>query len=369
MKKNAIAIRKKADPSVSILAPVNKKYPHFKESKERIRALLKQAETTLLRDFPSKKVNPIISDMYKLEQSIDYRNLSGGLGLYISPYREKIFHFPFAVKEKVIIDKTFEVRDLLLAVKNNFNYGIVTISESKVRIFNGFEHTLTEVKNEEMPYNIKDIEGKGHSRIGSFTSFSSSKNVSDSKEHTEKQMEKYLMEIDRVIASDIILKTMPLIICGSKRICGHYKNISKNANHILGYSHGNYDKINTKEIISRTSNILEARLTEIQNNALVKLEDAMGERKAVSGIRDVWKAAYNKEGRLLLVEKDYDCPAKTGKRRYALITDNLDKYDIRYMSDAVDDTIELVLKYGGDVVFMESGQLDTYSKIALITYL
>lgn len=368
MKKDTLAIRRKAYPSVSILIPTDKRYPGFKNDQEKMNSLLKQTEDTLLKDFPSKKTKPLIKDMYNLAAGIDYRNLSDGLGLFVSPYREKLVLFPFPVKEKVIIDRTFELRDLLFAAKNDFNYAVITISEKKVRIFHGFNNRLVEEKYPDMPYNMNDVGGKGHSRVGTFTSFSSSKNVTDQKAYAERKLEKYTREIDRVISANKTLKKIPLVIAGPKRLAGHFHTITKNTKSILGYVNGNFDRLNEKEIYTRVSKLIGKRLSETQKEALGKLEEAVGSRKAVSGIRDVWKAAYNKQGRLLLVEKDFYSAGKTGKRPSSLISDNLDKYDIHYMNDSVDDVIELVLKYGGNVVFVDNGKLEEHGRIALITY-
>ncbi len=368
MKSNNLNTSRKAFPSVSIIIPVHKKYPHFKEDEEKMKSLLKQTETTLLKDYPSTKTKPLIQDLFRLAEKIDYRNLEDGIGLFVSPYRERIVHFPFPVKEKVIIDRTFEMRDLYFAARNNVNYYVLAISEKKVRLLSGYNHTLTEEANEDMPYNRDDVGGKGRSRSGKFTSFSHTKNVEDKKAYNENKMEKFLREIDRVILRDKKLKETELIICGSEKIIGHFKRITKNHDHIEGYVSGNFDLLNEKTVYSKISAIIENKFKRIRNDAMEKLDDALNKKKAVAGIRDVWKAATNKEGRLLLVEKDFSCSAKTGKRITELITDHLDSSDIRYMSDAVDVVIGLVLKSGGEVVFMENGQLEDQSRIALITY-
>ncbi|HLG35250.1 MAG TPA: hypothetical protein VI757_10245, partial [Bacteroidia bacterium] len=294
MKKNSIETGKKALPSVSIILPVNNKFPHYKAGEERLNFLLKETEKKLVHDFPEKKVQPLISDMYKLAGNIDFRKLSHGLALYVSPDRRKIIHLPFEVKEKVIIDKTFEVRDLLFAAKNNLSYAVITISEKKVRVFSGFNHRLSEIKVEEMPFNIDDVGGDGRSRIASFTSFSSERNVSDQKSFLENKMEKYLREIDHVISKEPNLKKIPLVICGTDRIAGHFKNITKNSKHILGIVHGNFDNADLNELAGKVNPLLKKKTELIQSEMLEKLEAAMNKKKVVSGIRDVWNAAYNK---------------------------------------------------------------------------
>lgn len=367
MKKAILAFRKKTFPTVSIILPVNKENPHFGITEERMNSLLKQTEEKLLDGYISPKAKPLIKDMYNLAKEIDYRNLSEGLGLYVSPYRESILHFPFPVKEKIVIDKTFEMRDMLFAAKNSVHYAVLIISEKVVRVFHGLNRQLTEKKYSAMPYNLKDTGGKGHSRTGTFTSFASAKNVSDQKAYAEKRLNEYIREIDRVILEERSLKNTPIVICAPKRILGHFKGITKNNNHIIGYVHGNFDRAEKKDIYEKIAKLIGAQPFKKQQEALKKLEEATGKKETVSGIRDVWKAAYNKEGRLLLIEQDFYCPAKTGKKPDTLITDDLDAHDIHYMNDAVDDVIELVMKYGGDVIFVENGLLAEHGRIALIT--
>ena len=368
MKKHNIEIGKKAFPSVSIILPVSNRFPDYKTGEERMKYLLKETEKKLVRDFPESKVQSLIKDMYALSGKIDYKKLSQGLALYVSPYREKIINLPFEVKEKVIIDNTFEVRDLLFAAKNNFSYAVITLSEKKVRVFSGFDYRLSEIKIEEMPYNIDDVGGEGLSRTASFTSFSSVRNVSDQKSYLENKLEKYLREIDYVISTEESLKKIPLVICGTDRITGHFKNVTKNSKHILGYVHGNFDKTASNEIAERVNPFLRKNTETGQNEILSKLEAAMNKKKVVSGIRDVWNAAYNKRGRILLVEKDYSVKAKTGKKPDVLITAGVKENDYHFINDAVDDVMELVLKYGGDVSFVDNGKLAEHSKIALITF-
>ena len=95
----------------------------------------------------------------------------------------------------------------------------------------------------------------------------------------------------------------------------------------------------------------------------------MSNKRCVFGIANVWTAAQERKGGLLVVEKDYACKAKIGSDKYDLILDDLD-IDEPYVTlkDAVDDIIELVVKSRGDIVFVNNGKLEEFNKIALITY-
>jgi len=129
---------------------------------------------------------------------------------------------------------------------------------------------------------------------------------------------------------------------------------------------GNFDYSSTREILEKISPALKLKFATEQDRALRLLDQAIENKTYVSGISNVWRAAAEKNGKLLIVEKDYFIAAKLGKDQFTLITD-IDENAMYVIKDAVEDVIELVLRQGGDVVFIENGMLKEHSGIALIT--
>ena len=86
------------------------------------------------------------------------------------------------------------------------------------------------------------------------------------------------------------------------------------------------------------------------------------------GINQVWKAASEKRGRLLVVEKNFIFPAQHGSSPDVIYNNDDLVQKPFYIKDAVDDIIEKVLASGGDVEFVDEGILKDFSKIALIEY-
>jgi len=111
----------------------------------------------------------------------------------------------------------------------------------------------------------------------------------------------------------------------------------------------------------------------IRNWALIKqkavfnkLHVAQDDAKLAIGIHDVWKYANRKHGQLLVVEKDFYCPAfVTEDGEITFCTDTNDKTTIE-TNDIVNDIIEKVLGSGGDVEFVN--ELKDFNHIALIEY-
>ncbi len=181
-------------------------------------------------------------------------------------------------------------------------------------------------------------------------------------------MDKYLVDLDKIISEVNKENKIPMIICGVRKITDKFIAISKNKDQIIGSIEGNFDISTEHEIFIKVEPVLHKKIQAEEGKTLDLLEDAVSKRTCASGINEVWKMVMEKRGRLLIVEKDYHCPGKLGNNKYTLITKNLEENGSHLLPDAVDDIIEMTLLYGGDVVFVNNGALKEHQGIALITY-
>jgi hypothetical protein len=94
----------------------------------------------------------------------------------------------------------------------------------------------------------------------------------------------------------------------------------------------------------------------------------MGDKKLEYGIKQVWQAASQKNGRLLLVEKNFMYPAHQGAQPESITREDFSLNSPFYIKDAVDDVMEKVLTCGGDIEFVRDGTLKEYGRIALIKF-
>lgn len=98
---------------------------------------------------------------------------------------------------------------------------------------------------------------------------------------------------------------------------------------------------------------------------MLRLDDALGKKLAVTGILSVWQAAEEGKGLILLVEKDYALPGFVTEEGSKLFL-HPPAEPHRIITDAVDDVMETVLAKGGKVKMVENGKLNNYEHMALI---
>ncbi|TAH42665.1 MAG: hypothetical protein EYC69_05355 [Bacteroidetes bacterium] len=357
LKNEASVIGVKAFPAISILLPTHTPEAGINTFRDRVAQIVRKVEAQLSENYSSEKTAGLMSKLHHAVNGIDLKSTGAGIAIYISDKIEKVFHLPFAVTEKMVIDNSFEVRDLLYAAKINRSYLLVLISRNEVKTLLGYGKSLVSVEMEGMPDNVKDVTTQ-HSLPGW--------DYLDKQAYDESNINKFIHFIDSVIHEEMKELNMPIIVFGDSKILGYFKKKSKNLKNILDYIEGNYERAAKHEILKLIENSLQKLIEQEEKNALVELEQASGKNQISAGIAQVWRTAAEARGRTLLVEKDYKESARLGSDGYTLIVDNGVSEARNKIEDAVDDIIEMVLKNRGDVVFLNNGALKAYQHIVML---
>ena len=137
--------------------------------------------------------------------------------------------------------------------------------------------------------------------------------------------------------------------------------LSKNKDRVLEYLPGNYEDATEAQLKALMQPYLQDWQKIKEKDLLLQLERAMSKGKYAAGIRDVYKAASQKRGRLLIVEKNYFSPAFIGEKDELNPMEESMLNNIIYIKDVVDDIIEKVLENGGDVEFVSDDLLKDYA--------
>lgn len=350
-------IGKKEFPAVSIILTTHPQYPKSKLDREYINILLSQAEGQLLAQYSKQKTAGLMEKLHHAVNTIKLNEVSNGLAIYVSDTVEKVIHLPFPVTEKVIVDNSFEVRDLLMAAKINRNYLLAVLSQNKVKTFFGYGSHLMPVTFTDMPENVKDVTNE-HSFPGW--------DYLDAHAYDDKNIRNYLRFIDEVIEKETRGSNDPVLVMGDTKMIGYLKNNTRNAKRIIGYIEGNYEHATYNEIRSRIKPHFEVFEGKEQDAAIELLQKAINTDTYSAGITEVWRSAAEAKGRLLLVEKDFRQAARFGDDSYTILIDGEVENSRSKIADAVDDIIEMVLLNHGDVVFLDNDKLIQYNRIALV---
>jgi len=343
-------------PSVSIIISVDGQWNNFGNTRKKLKSMMNEAEEQLLENYLLEKATPVIEKLRHLAKGIDFSVGQKGLAVYASLTDEKVYQLPFEVKEKLIIDESFEVRDLLFSVKNNFNYLVLVLSHKQAKLFYGVNDHVV-IVNAGLPGDATRFLRDLPSKIA---------NYSDKADVRDTELERFLHHVDEVLTKLIQQYAVSIFVMGVDEVIGHFRKLTRNNQFIMAHIHGNFDNASTTEISKALVPALKEWYAVRNELALRMLEAADRGHKLTKGIMNVWRDAAMGKGFHLVVERDFHVAAIKGSDGISIFPLEESTPSTLIVKDAVDDLIEMVLKFGGDVTFVEDGQLSKYNRVALI---
>jgi hypothetical protein len=257
--------------------------------------------------------------------------------------------------ERAVIDETFFTRDLVHALNHSTRYWVLVLSEKPTRLYEGFNHDLTEIEEGGFPM-VHEGPGGEAPLPGGFGIRRSA--------HRDERHRQFFRKVDNALKPFLAGDPLPFIVIGVDRNLAFFNEVSAHTKAVIGTVTGSHDKTSPHELSKLVQPLIEKHQMEKRREALEQLERAVSERKFVSTIGEVWRLANEGRGDILLVEEDFHYPARLDDNGVLVRADDPAAPDV--MDDAVDEIIETVLNKQGRVVFVENGQLEKYRRIAMV---
>jgi hypothetical protein len=346
----------KGYPAVTITLPTHRSAPENRQDPIRVRNLVEQATNRLLGEFNKREIEVLVGRLQALAESIEYRNTLDGLALFVTHEFSQLVYLPFSLKERVAVDDTFFLRDLVFAMNRTPRYWVLALSEKPTRLFEATRENLVEIREGGFPM-VHERPGGEEPLPGGFGVRKSA--------HRDERHRQFFRDIDAALKPFLADDPLPLAVVGVDRYLSFYSEVSDHKNAVTTTLTGSHDKTSAHELGKLIWPLVKASLAEERQQVLTELDKATGERKIASTVGEAWRMAHEGRGRLLLVEEDFHYPARVDEGGTQLSpAEDVEAPDV--IDDAVDEIITAVLEKQGKVVFIENGQLQEHGRIALI---
>ncbi len=345
-------------PSVSIILPFEPKMNLTTELAHALKIATNKVEQELTQNYSPEIAMLLLTKLNMVIKNLKVDTGKKSIAIFVSPVFEKVLYLDVPVEEKVIVDESFEIRDLVYSKKQLHKYLLLILSGKESRMYLGNTGEFMRIISDK-PETIEAYLNEVPERVANF---------SDVSDRREVMMDKFLHHIDHSL--DVVLNEyrLPLFVMGTERIAGHFKQITKHAKVVVEYIHGNYEESTLPQLKEIVKPYVAAWKKVKQQDLLNRMDEAAGKKKLAVGINEVWRDAMQNKGQLLVVEKNYMYAAQRGGTEEVLYKIDEQNNKLFCMKDAVDEVIEKVLSNGGDVEFVEEGVLKDHQHIALINY-
>lgn len=345
-------------PAISLILPVETKLSLKNELPHTLKLAADKIEQLVNQNYSNELTTLVMLKLRAAIRRLDLNAVRKSIAFFISPVFEKVVHLDIPVEEKMIIDESFEIRDLVYSNKQVSKYVLLMLSNKESRIFLGNSGNLMRL----IPDNPESIFAYVNDIAEKVANFS------DMSDRKEVMMEKFIHHVDDSLG--MILKTypLPLFVAAPERVLGRFRESTRHKASVVSYINGNYDDTSMNDLRKMLEPELQRLQKQLQAQTISKLEAAANQNRLVYGIQDVWQESMNNKGRLLVVEKDYMVAARHGADGSIIYETTPGDQTFSVIRDAVDDVIEKILHTGGDVEFVDNGLLKDFNRIALVEY-
>jgi hypothetical protein len=341
-------------PSVSIFMPFEPKMVIKNKLTLSLSKAVDKVVSELRDKHPGEMSVVVLQKLRAIIKNLNFNTHKKSLAIFVSPVFEKVYYLNIEVEEKIIVNESLQIRDLLHSKKQSQHFHILLLDEKESRIYLSDTHSSLRI----IPGNLV-AKNAVDSRSSEQAEFSSDI-------PTGNDSVKFLQKVDYSL--DLILKRdrLPVFVIGAEKIVEKFKKITKNDDAIVEYVPGYYEESSLEHL----TRILKRRISDWQKiqqkNLLAKLKDASNRNQLSFGIEDVRHEVINRRGQLLLMEKKYlyDSGLSEAGMTYDSIIETYNKFSCT--KNPIDEMIEKVLENGGDVEFVNNGLLSDYCQIALI---
>jgi hypothetical protein len=364
----ALMQRGKGKICISIIVPSHKLAPERRVDRLQVERAVEQAKKELQHTYREEEIKTLLQSLDEIYGQIDFNHNTLGIGLFVSPVIKKLVHFFFPVEEKVLIGRSFEIRDLLYQTNYSTRYFTLMLSEKEAKLFEGRLNNLVEITDHNFPKKYVDDYIYSHPSRGS-----SSAGVAFVREFEKERSQLEEIRYQHFAGQvgdglkEYLIDDTPLILAGAKKDISYFKIANHNNLHVIGEIPGNYFYIGITKLGDLSWNLFRSFLDQEKLQRVREFEEKIGQGFGVTGVPEIWRAAAEGRGLDLLVEKDFSEPGFliNGDPLHLYLSPPNEPHQI--LADAIDDLIECVLEKNGHVTILGNDSLRDYQGIAMIT--
>lgn len=340
-------------PAVSILLNTHRTYPANEKDAIVLKNKVKEVEERLLAELPKRMAEEVIRQVKEVAESVDHRNNLDSLALFANKEMGKYVRLPLQVEDRVIVDHTFATRDLLRALLKEGQYYVLTLSQRRARLYQAFNDTyLEEIREEGFPVeNSKSDTGLDKLDLSMARG-------------TDNLIRDFINKVDKALLTIHHRNPEPVVVAGVERNYHFYREVADKPGIIAGWINQNRDESEAYEILRDAWRVMQENHGKLLEAAREDLAQAVSANRFASDVNEIWRRVREGRGDVLYVEKNFFQPAKVHGDELVLVGKE-ESTHTGIVDDIVDEIAEHVLRFGGQVVFLDDGSLTEHQGMAL----
>jgi len=347
-----ILMQEQNDPCVTISLQTHKKHPENEMDRIVFKNLLIEAIHRVNHEYVQRSVNNLLHKLYKIEQEIDWNQNWNSLHIFLSNTVHEVIKSSWPLENNTVqIGEQFALNPLFKMMNRSESYLILLLSQSGVKLYHAInDEVVEEINNEDFPMtkNMHYLTHQGK--------------LSDPKQ-VDNMVREFLNVVDKAMVrvnNEMDLKC--IVVCTDD----NYIRLMKVADKPYIYETNlpiNYNDTSPHSIVKDAWEIVKTSQSKQRAVLIAEMLEAVGTGKVITDLSEIYKAAKEGRGDLLLVKEDFQQPVKmTSESTFDLVENSQD-------NDVIDDITQKIamdiIAQKGRVIFTKQESMQALGGIAL----
>jgi hypothetical protein len=292
-------------PCVSIYLPTYRKGKETQQNPIRFKNLLTAAEDTLRQRgmSPAQAEEFLALATELLEDQGFWKYQSNGLAVFISPDNLWSYRLPIDFTELAVVNERFHIKPLLSMLAVNGHFYVLSLSQNRVRFFEGTQATIDEIDLETLPTSLeealwyveaeKQLQSHTTTTEGGVDAPQAFHGHGVVDEDDKVRIAQFFRQVDKGLQNFLADEHAPLVLAGVEYLIPIYQE-ANSYQHLVDESiTGNFDVSNPKELHQKAWVIIEPIFTSQQQTARERYHANSNTDIATHDIRDILPAAHH----------------------------------------------------------------------------
>jgi len=133
-------------PMVSVIVSIKPEIGLKAELAHKLKIAVDKIKRELQNKYPEAQWMPVFNKLANIVDDFNYETATVTTAIFVSPLLSKVFHLQVPVEDKIVINESFEVRDLVYANTNSIKYLVLLLTGKIVKAYEGRPGYLQPIK-------------------------------------------------------------------------------------------------------------------------------------------------------------------------------------------------------------------------------
>jgi hypothetical protein len=292
-----------ADPCVSIYLPTHRSGLDYREDPIRLKNLLRSAAAQLADSGLDREAAEGLLEPAQqlLADETFWKHQSDGLAVFLTNEGMERFRLPLAFHELAVVNRRFHVKPLLPLLSLDGRFWLLTLSQSRVRLFEGTAESLHELDMKSIPVSLQDA--LGYDWEQSSLQFRSSGAPGGARtayygggggqEESKEEITAFFRIVDEGIRALIGDSRAPVVLAAVDYEIAIYRQISKLSHVVETGIAGNPEAFESCELQSRAWDLVAPGFERARVEALGRYHELAGTGRTGNRLDEVLVASYD----------------------------------------------------------------------------